>query len=215
MDSRTELHVNQVGRGVGAAMNSGLHAVSSEFMAVMHADDICHAMRLRVELDLLREAPTVVAVGSLVRAFSNDSQITALPEPRKSAFRLISWRHLARSNPFTDPTTMFRVSALAEVGGYRRDMTSMQDYELLLRLGAVGDLAIVEDVLLWYRQHPAQFSRRRRRPAEWHALRKARRDLALTKDGRSWRGDIWHVRDLAQHAAASARYRLSSRLTPN
>ena len=55
---------------------------------------------------------------------------------------------------------MARRSALSAVGGYRAEFPHVEDLDLFLRLGEVGRLANLPEVLLDYRVHLASVSHR-------------------------------------------------------
>jgi hypothetical protein len=65
----------------------------------------------------------------------------------------IDHAHLNRGWPVVHPATMMRLSAIKKVGGYRDEFNTLEDLDLFLRLGEVGKLANLPDVLLRYRQH--------------------------------------------------------------
>jgi hypothetical protein len=49
-----------------------------------------------------------------------------------------------------------RTDALRRIGGYHPEFEPAEDYDLLLRLGEVGELANLPDYLYEYRMHPEQ-----------------------------------------------------------
>ena len=55
-------------------------------------------------------------------------------------------------------TQMMRADAVRKVGGYDEMLSVAQDLDLWLKLGEVGKLAAVPDVLLQYRQHEGSVS---------------------------------------------------------
>jgi hypothetical protein len=56
---------------------------------------------------------------------------------------------------------MMRAEAVNFVGGYKEEFIVAQDLDLWLRLGEVGQLACVPEVLLRYRQHEDSVSERK------------------------------------------------------
>ena len=52
------------------------------------------------------------------------------------------------------PCTMARREALLQAGGYDESMVASVDLDLWLRLGEIGKLANLPEVLLHYRLHP-------------------------------------------------------------
>src|SRR5512138_3974178 len=57
------------GEGIARALNRGLAACDAEVVARMDADDVAHPRRLALQLEALRAAPSLVAVGGRVRLF--------------------------------------------------------------------------------------------------------------------------------------------------
>ena len=56
------------------------------------------------------------------------------------------------------PGTMFRLSALRQVGGYRNFFESAEDYDLFLRLSEIGNLDNLDEPVIRYRIHSGQTS---------------------------------------------------------
>jgi hypothetical protein len=56
---------------------------------------------------------------------------------------------------------MMRRDAVLRAGGYRDDLPAAEDLDLWLRLGEVGEVACVSDILLNYRLHDRSISERR------------------------------------------------------
>lgn len=202
-DSRVQVFRNYGPNGVANAMNLGLSLCSAPFLAVMHSDDVCHPQRLAIQADVLKAHNEIVAIGAYAVSFTDGEGPTRFDEVERYCLDHISWTQIIRSNPLTDPTTMMRTDALMKCGGYNGLMTSMQDYELLLRLSCQGEVANVEVPLLWYRIHSGQFSRRRRAVSEWSALRRARRQLASCRSRSAAFGDCAHWTYMVNHGALS------------
>lgn len=153
--------------GIVAALQAGLSACDTPFIARMDADDIALPDRLALQQRYLLEHDRVAAVGSLIETFAE-------PEPRAGhAARqfydqwlnsLISAddhrRELFVECPLAHPSVMLRAEAVHAVGGYRQRGWA-EDYDLFLRLSAAGyDLAKVERVLLRWRDSSTRLSRR-------------------------------------------------------
>jgi glycosyltransferase involved in cell wall biosynthesis len=200
------VHTNRMDRGVAGAMNTGLELSQAPNVAVMHADDVCHVDRLRVERDALDDNPSVVALGALT---CDPAEVSIAPSKanRPAAVRVLTTWQLLLENKICDPTLMARRSALLAVGGYRDGLTSMQDYELLLRLATVGEIGMIQQVLLGYRRHPGQFSRRSPKWTEWSAIRDARRSLSRRKFRSVVPGEVAHSADMFRRGGMRLRHR--------
>jgi glycosyltransferase involved in cell wall biosynthesis len=167
------------GRGLVAALETGVRAARGELVARMDADDVSLPGRFARQVEALRAAPEVAAMGTRVEAFADPgialgggllayvAWLNELVSPDDHA------RDVFVEAPLCHPSVMLRRAALSAVGGYR-DAPWAEDYDLWLRLHAAGyRLAKVPDVLLRWRHSRgrATFSDPRYAPG---ALREAR-----------------------------------------
>src|SRR5208283_3974859 len=56
------------------------------------------------------------------------------------------------------PTVVVRRKCLREVGGFREDLDTTEDYDLWLRLARRFEFRYIDEPLALYRVHPAQFT---------------------------------------------------------
>jgi GT2 family glycosyltransferase len=56
---------------------------------------------------------------------------------------------------FPPGVMIVRACAYRAVGGFDEAMRFAEDWDMLIRLARLGDLAFVDDVVLWYRRHDA------------------------------------------------------------
>lgn len=158
-DSRVVV-INADGRGIVAALNTGLRHATAPLVARMDADDVMHPERLAKQAALLHDRPDLGAVGCLVNeaglaggfahylAWSN-----ALVTPDAIAqARFIE-------SPLVHPTLCFRRAVVEQHGGYR-DGDFPEDYELWLRWMDAGvRFAKIAEPLLHWTDHPARLTR--------------------------------------------------------
>ncbi|HEX6940542.1 MAG TPA: glycosyltransferase [Longimicrobiales bacterium] len=151
------------GRGLVAALATGLAAARGELIARMDADDIAAPTRLERQVALLDARPDLAACGTRVRYFPDDvvrdgarryaRWLNSLIEPAAVA------RDIFVECPIAHPALVARRSALLAAGGYR-DLGWPEDYDLVLRLWAAGRrLANVPEVLLHWREGESRASR--------------------------------------------------------
>lgn len=143
------------GAGIVAALKRLARAARGPLLARMDADDIASPRRLREQIRLLEERPSVAACGTGVRYLPR-------PGPDSGFLRYETWlngltepddirRDLFVECPIAHPTLMVRRDLFEGVGGYR-DLRAPEDYDLVLRLDAAGhDLANVPEPLLQWR----------------------------------------------------------------
>ncbi len=157
-----EQHRNVValrgGGGIVEALNLGLDAVSSRFVARMDADDISLPLRFERQRDALRESPAAEMVGTWISWFGDRTGapgMAASPDQCRRA--------LAMFNPFCHPTVLMRADTLSRHGiRYLPEYTYAEDYELFCRLALRGQVFNVPEPLLRYRIHNAQVSQQKR-----------------------------------------------------
>ncbi len=160
-------------------LNAGLDACTAPYVARQDHDDIPEPTRLAVQRNFLDEHPSVFAVGSaatIIDERGDEVGIRRLPVGAE-VLRLLRWK-----SALVHPSVMFRRAAVDEAGGYDPGATHAEDYELWLRLAALGDLDNLPEPLLRYRVHSQQVSRAKAVPhATRVAVAKSRRALARSR----------------------------------
>ena len=155
--------VAAAGRGLVAALNSGLAACRAPWIARMDADDRCHPERLERQLGRVRADPSVDVVSCRVRHFPEEEVAEGFRVYERWLNRLIEHDDIVRErfieSPLPHPSVLMRRRLLAAVGGYR-DLDWPEDHDLWLRLAARGArFAKVPETLLFWRDHPDRLTR--------------------------------------------------------
>jgi len=143
--------------GYTVALNQLLDLASGEFVARMDADDVALPQRLARQVDYLRAHRDVVCVGSAVHMIDAAGRFLRNGHPGMD-HEAIQQRALAGDCPLNHPSVMMRRAAVEAVGGYHAEFEPAEDLDLWLRLGEVGRLVNLPEVLMKYRQHVASFS---------------------------------------------------------
>lgn len=151
-------------RGLSYALNCGLDATRTDLVARLDADDVAHPDRLSVQSDLMDRTPSVVLTGMAARLIDESGTVIGRRDVAAGdeASRLLS------RNQFIHPAVMYRRSAVCAVGGYDVDCDLREDYDLWLRLAAVGDVRNLATIGIDYRISSLQASRR---PVRWRSVR--------------------------------------------
>lgn len=144
--------------GLVGALNAGLAECRGEFIARMDADDVCHAERLRLQVEFVRAQPEVSVCGCLVRSFPRNEVKGGFLKYEAWMNSLVIHEEIERDifveSPLAHPSVLMRAEDLRELGGYR-DMGWAEDYDLWLRFYMAGKrFGKVPRVLLFWRESP-------------------------------------------------------------
>ncbi len=162
-DSRVRMLQNS-GRGIVDALNTGLGRARGEYVARMDADDISLPDRLSVQVEFMQRKPEIGIAGTQVELFS-ERPITEGYRRYQRWINGLTHAHDIANNIFVEcpiphPSAMFRKSALERLGGYL-DSNWAEDYDLLLRAYAAQiPMGKPLGVLLLWRDHSGRLSRR-------------------------------------------------------
>ncbi|MCC6168930.1 MAG: glycosyltransferase [Caldilineaceae bacterium] len=151
-DARIGLHRNPVNLGISHTRNLGTDLARGEFIAVMDHDDISAARRLEKEVTYLDAHPDVGVIGGAVRRLVGDNAAPLRNIHYPVTPQLSTWI-LCFESPLSHPASMIRRALLIEVGGYRPEFVTANDYDLWQRLSRVTHLASLPDIVLDYRWH--------------------------------------------------------------
>ncbi|UYO56368.1 glycosyltransferase [Rhodopseudomonas palustris] len=144
--------------GLVAGLNRGLSAARAPLIARLDADDIALPERLARQVDYMAAHPDVVLLGGWATIIDENGQPKGR-EMRPSPNDLRAT--LMKKSPFIHPTVMLRAEAARRVGGYHAAFEAGEDYDFWLRLADIGELAILPELLIRYREHSSSVTRTR------------------------------------------------------
>ncbi|MFC0239803.1 glycosyltransferase [Rhodopseudomonas telluris] len=150
--------LRQEREGLVAALNRGLAQARAPLIARLDADDIALPERLTRQRDFLAAHSDIVLLGGWADVIDEHGAPRG-KQMRPSPDRLRDT--LAKKSPFIHPTVMFRAEAARRVGGYRAAFEAGEDYDFWLRLADIGEIAILPELLIRYREHGGSITRTR------------------------------------------------------
>jgi glycosyltransferase involved in cell wall biosynthesis len=136
-DPRIRL-ISRENRGLIKTRNELLAEARGELVAWADSDDISYPNRLERQVACFRENPAVVWCQAMIRMVDQEGwpiRVRGLDEPG-----------------FTCVAVMRRETAI-RLGGFREQLRICEDRDLALRMAEFGEVAMVREVLLDYRQH--------------------------------------------------------------
>ncbi|HEY4329141.1 MAG TPA: glycosyltransferase family 2 protein [Phycisphaerae bacterium] len=154
-DGRIQV-LHQENRGAVETLNRGLDVVvqsDADFVAIMHADDLCLPARLEKQIAYLEANPLIDLCGTWIRTFGGavEEERRFPGDPRFTKPFLLFWCC------FAHPTMMLRRHVIN--GGLRYDPAipmPCEDYGLWALASRRYQMGNVPEVLLRYREHASQ-----------------------------------------------------------
>lgn len=140
--------------GAPCARNLGIYESKYPWIAVMDADDIAMPERFEKQINAATANPNVIAWGSYAHHISATGEVMSLvrqgPVNEDEFYNVWSNGHV----PFViHPTALIKKEIFLKVGGYAKEFSVSQDFELFERMGNYGPILAIPEPLLLYRVH--------------------------------------------------------------
>lgn len=176
---------NQDNKGRALSRNRGLELATTQYIAMMDADDIATPNRLQLCFEYLQNHGDVVAVsGQFETVCMYGVQLNISSEPLEHVdIEQSLLQDLGAS--FIQGASMLRKDVAEKVGGYDSSYELGEDTDLFLRMAMVGKLKNLPEILLHYRKHPESITSADNEtliPKCIQRLNKAWNDRGLTLD---------------------------------
>jgi glycosyltransferase involved in cell wall biosynthesis len=147
--------------GVSLSVNKAVAASTAEIIFFSGSDDESVPARVGYQATVL-ENPEISLVGSLpivINALGLTMSLSEAPEfqlPSSNAENLA--KLFFDGNFICAPSVAMRKSTWLELGGYRDGLPNLQDYDLWLRAGLLGEIVIKSEPVVRYRKHSDNIS---------------------------------------------------------
>jgi glycosyltransferase involved in cell wall biosynthesis len=143
-------HFNrQQGGNIANATNFAVARSEAEFIAVLDDDDYWpDSRKLEKQVGFLTEHPEYVCCGGAVQVIDGEGEAQfsyAKPEQHEAIVK-----NALFVNPIAHSSSMYRRSALLQVGGYDESLAGFQDWDVWLKFGQVGKLYNFPETFLCY-----------------------------------------------------------------
>lgn len=156
-DPRIVFVDSKVNRSVSPNLNEGLARAKGRYIVRMDGDDIAYPERIARQVTFMEDHPEIGLCGSAVRYIGASN--TVVQPPQADTF---IQQTLWFQNAFFQPSVIIRASVLhANNLQYNTGYELAEDYKLWSDMSFVTKLHNLPEVLLDYRIHPHQISRRR------------------------------------------------------
>ncbi len=138
--------------GISAARNTGIKQATSEWIALLDADDLWAPEKLERQVACIQLGTVLVYTGICVfddRGVRGDQPAIDAP----SAIKTLRYR-----NPISPSSALLRRQALIQVGGFHGGIDGCEDWDMWVRLQHLGQFEAVTDPLTSYYVYPNSFS---------------------------------------------------------
>jgi len=151
-DERICFHKKEKNLGLIDSLNFGISIAKGKYIARMDGDDISLPERFAKQFDFLEKNTNIILCGTAYKTFGAVEKVVKLPITHEEIAA-----KLCLNSTFGHPTVMGRRD-MFEKHKYNKDFKNIEDYELWSRLIFEGEVANLDEVLLFYRVHENQVS---------------------------------------------------------
>jgi glycosyltransferase involved in cell wall biosynthesis len=159
-DSRIKLVINEENLGVSGSYNKALSLIKSEYVIRMDQDDISFPERIENQIKFLEENLDISVACSWEKII--DSNGNDIKEARAEIINYGAFLApiLLTISPIWHPSLAFRRDALEDIGGFKKEYTRAEDFEVTARFALERhSAAIIPKFDLKQRQHSLSQSR--------------------------------------------------------
>ncbi|MBU2878003.1 glycosyltransferase family 2 protein [Aliiglaciecola lipolytica] len=151
-DERVKIHRNIKNMGIIASRNKLLELCETDIAAWMDADDIAVPSRIEQQLGFLSSHPECVnCTCHFYRKNNLSKKLVAIPHQYLSPEYLLFYNHIL------NPGSMFRVDICRKNKvRFRTEISGASDYLFWVELSKFGEIGLVEEPLMVYREHSGQ-----------------------------------------------------------
>ncbi len=130
--------------GPSAAKNAGIQSASSEWIALLDADDLWAPTKLERQVACIQSDTVLVYTG--IRIFDDNG----VRGESRGIDATLAKKMLRYCNPIPNSSVLVRQSAITQGGGFREDIRNGEDWEMWFRMQRLGDFEAVPDPLTDY-----------------------------------------------------------------
>jgi glycosyltransferase involved in cell wall biosynthesis len=198
-DARIRFVQRQIAAGPFVAANDGLRLSRGKYIVRTDADDISLTQRLSRQIEFLRQNPHILACAAFCQNLNDDGPIPGFFSRAPLSSAVLQWELGLRCNLVHSSACLER-SAFTHIGGYAEHPLA-QDYRLWCIMSRMDWLAVIPEVLVYFRVHENRVTIKRREEQNRLGVEVTRDHMtALT-------GDLWTLNDaVALHSVGLASY---------
>lgn len=156
-DPRVKL-ICQENKGVSEARNTGIKQAQGEYIAFLDADDLWEPTKLEKQIQCFESKPEVGLVYTWTLWVDREGKSTATVTAAHTEGDV--WEELLLGDVVGNGSSaVIRRSCFNNVGLFDPELSGTADCDMWARIAAHYSLAVIKEILVYYRQHPSGMSR--------------------------------------------------------
>lgn len=140
-------HRLSTNRGAAHARNVGARLASGDFLAFLDSDDVWLPHKLDTQVacfNAMLDKPDLLGCGVLLTRRSGHSEVLSLNSPVDAARSIVD----LHSYPYAPSTWLIQRDIFLRLEGFDENLSSSEDWDLLVRLQKHAKIAVIPDVLV-------------------------------------------------------------------
>jgi glycosyltransferase involved in cell wall biosynthesis len=159
-DPRIRVHRQPANAGITATLNAGCRLARAPLIAITNQDDVCLPSRLERQVAYLAQHPNVGLLGAWADLIDEDGRFQRVKQyPAEPA--MATWSMVFLSS-ILHPVATVRRDVLERIGFYPVGYGGgSEDYALGIKISQISQVCSLPEVLVRYRFHAGNFSKKR------------------------------------------------------
>ncbi len=156
VDPRVKL-ICQENQGLSAARNTGIAHAQADYIAFVDADDLWAPTKLEKQVRCLNADPEVGLVHAWMALVDERGKSTG--RVLKSSVEGYVWEQIVQCNNIACLSVMVRRCCFDTMGLFERNLRSVEDWDMWIRIATRYPFAVIKEPLVYYRQLPNSMSK--------------------------------------------------------
>ena len=125
-------YIRQDNQGIATARNTGIHSATGDWIALLDHDDLWLPAKLEKQAKVVTENPDLICVYTTFAYLHVDGSLVEVPTFQAKNL----WPALRYRTPILPSTAIVKRSALIAVGGFQKQLSCIDDWNMWFRLVA-------------------------------------------------------------------------------
>lgn len=149
---------NEKNLKISATLNRGIEMARGKYIARMDADDWSYPLRFEKQIQYLEDNPDIILLGSFIEIA--DSKMIKLNTRNYPLSDKYIRSTLMKYSTFAHASTVYKRKQAVECGFYNIYLYDSEDYDFYFRMGMLGKLANIPEILYRVRTHKLSSSQK-------------------------------------------------------